>query len=85
MFSVKDFLRMYATRSFFFRFFLLSILHHMALAAICRGWKHAFTPTRHDTAGRWMRGGPGGCVPDMSSRGQETKWNQSKRQKVGET
>ena len=34
---------------------------------------------RHDTAGRWMRGGPGGYAPDMSSKGdpggQETKWN----------
>jgi hypothetical protein len=61
--SVKDFLRMYATRSFFFFFlvfFLLSILHHMALSAICRGVETRVysSTTRHSGAvdAWWPRG-----------------------------
>jgi hypothetical protein len=84
--SVKDFLRMYATRSFFFSSFFCSPFYTTWRSPLSAGgWKHAFTHPLHDTAGRWMRGGPGGCAPDMSSRVQVTKWNQSKRQKVGET
>ena len=44
---------------FFFGLISLSILHHMALAALRRGW--ITRSLLHDTAGRWMRGGgPGG-------------------------
>lgn len=67
---------MYATRSFFcWVFFCLVALHstpHGALRYYLQGVEtrvySSTSMTRHDTAGRWMRGGPGGCAPDMSSR-----------------
>jgi hypothetical protein len=52
-------------------------------------WRTEHASLLHDTAGRWMRGGPGaeGEAPDMSSGSQEgqIKWNQKQRQKVGES
>jgi hypothetical protein len=76
---------MYATRSFFllggFFLFGCSPFYTTWRSPLSAGLNtHLLLHLRHDTAGRWMRGGPGGCTPDMFSRvkeGQETKWNQN--------
>ena len=62
---------------------------HPPLSAPQGGGTRVYTSTTlHDTAGRWMHGGPGVYVPDMSSRdqegGQRRNKMESKRQKVGE-
>jgi hypothetical protein len=72
---------MYATR-FFLCFFVcaLSILHHMAPAVRRRFGTRLYSlrNTIHDTAGRWMRGGPGARGgPDMTSEVQPGKGTQN--------
>jgi len=74
--SKKLFLCMYATCSFFLFFWVLFGLS--PFYTTWRGWNTCLVPlhdTTHDTAGQWMRGGPGEegswRGPDMSSGDQQ--------------